>query len=279
MDKRILVPTDFSKNALNAIHYILELYKKQTCEFYFLNVFHPESYTTRILLIPEPGSSQYEAAKSASEVKFAQLIDLLQSRHQNPKHTYHTISSNNFLAEAIEQTIAKQKINLVVMGTQGATGAKGIIFGSHTVNAMEKIRACPVLAVPDNVRFSPPRVILFPTNYKSTYDREELTYLTEIAKLYDASIKVLYVNNKPDLNETQVKNKRLLDELLETVDHSFHVQADKNVAEGLSTFAESSNSDMIAFINKKHYFFGSVFSKPLVKEIGFDATLPILALH
>ena len=279
MDKRILVPTDFSKNSLNAIRYALDLYKKQHCEFYLLNVFRADSYTTDSILIAEIGSAPYEAAKAKSEQGFVKLLDILKLHHDNPKHTIHTISSLNFLSEAMKQLIADKDIDLVVMGTQGATGAKGVIFGSHTVNAMEKIRECPVLAIPEDVRFSPPKEIVFPTNYKTTFKRKELNYLIEIAKIHNAGIRVLYINKKRELSQIQENNKHLLDEILGSVDHNFHILSDNEVSEGITSFVESRGSDMIAFINRKHFFFGSVFSKPLVKEIGYDATTPILALH
>ena len=279
MDKRILIPTDFSKNALNATRYALDLYAKLNCEFYFLNVFRPDSYTTNSLLIPEPGSALYEASKLESEEGFIKLMDMLELHHDNPKHTYHTISTFNFLSEAMKQTIANNDIDLLVMGTKGASGGRGVIFGSNTVNTMEKVTACPVLAVPEEVRFSPLKEIVFPTNYKSAFKRSEMKCLIEIAKMHEASIRFLYVNKKPELTETQEYNKQLLDDILETEKHSFHSLSKKNIAESLTTFVESRDSDMIAFINHKHFFFGSVFSKPLVKEIGYDATVPILALH
>ncbi|WP_281541246.1 universal stress protein [Maribacter aestuarii] len=279
MDKRILVPTDFSKNALNAIRYALDLYSKLNCEFYFLNVFRLDNYTTSTLMIPEPGSAAYESAKLESKKGFEKLLDILELHHDNPKHSYHTISTFNFLSEALKQTIAEKDIDLLVMGTQGATGAKGVIFGSNTVLAMERIRECPVLAVPEDVRFSAPNEIVFPTNYKSDFKRKELRYLIEIAKMHEASIRILYVSKKDTLTTLQENNKLLLAQILDTVDHSFHTLSKKDVSDGIMTFVESRDSDMVAFINHKHFFFGSVFSKPLVKEIGYDATVPILALH
>ncbi|MCK0146661.1 universal stress protein [Arenibacter sp. F26102] len=279
MDKRILIPTDFSKNALNAARYALDLYAKLNCEFYFLNVFRLDHYTTNTLIMPEPGSPEFEAAKAKSEEGFAKLLDMLELHHDNPKHSYHTISSFNFLSEAIKQTIASKDIELVVMGTQGATGAKGIIFGSNTVNAMEKIRECPVMAIPEDLRFSVPKEIVFPTNYKSTFRRKELNYLIEIALMHQTSISVLHFKKETSLDESQEANKQLLDDILENVDHSFHTLTDKNVARGITSFVESRKSDMIAFINKKHFLFNSIFSRPLVKEIGYDAKVPILALN
>lgn len=279
MDKRILIPTDFSKNALNATRYALDLYAKLNCEFYFLNVFRLSNYTTNTLILPEPGSAEYEAAKGASEEDFAKLLDMLELHHDNPKHSYHTISSFNFLSEAIKHTIDSKDIDLVVMGTQGATGAKGVIFGSNTVNAMEKIRECPVMAIPDNLRFSTPKEIVFPTNYKSAFSRKELNYLIEIAMMHNTSIRVVHFTKKTTLDEDQENHKQLLDDILKGVDHSFHTLTDKDIAQGITTFVESRNSDMIAFINKKHFLFNSIFSRPLVKEIGYDATVPILALN
>ncbi len=279
MDKRILIPTDFSKNALNATRYALDLYSKLHCEFYFLNVFQLDYYTTRNLTIPEPGSAEYERAKAGSEEQFSKLLDSIKMSRDNPKHTYHTISALNLLPEAVKETISKKDIDLVVMGTQGATSAQGVIFGSNTVNAMEDIRECPVLAVPEKVRFSAPKEIVFPTDYKSAFKRRELGYLIEIAKMHDAAIRVLFVAKNSDLNDSQEDNKQLLDDILASVDHSFHTLSEKDVSDGLTSFVESRDSDMIAFINRKHFFFSSVFSKPLVKEIGYDATVPILALH
>ncbi len=279
MDKRILIPTDFSKNALNAVRYALDLYEKLNCTFYFLNVFRLDSYTTSNLLVPEPGSGEYEEARAKSEEKFQKLLEMIALHRDNPKHTYHTIASYNFLSEAIKQTIDQKDIDLVVMGTQGASGIKGVIFGSNTVNTMEVITECPVLAIPENVSFKPPKEIVFPSDFKTSYKRKELNYLIEIAQIHQAYIRVIYISKKEELTDLQINNKDLLQEILETVDHSFHTLPEKDVAHGITSFANRRNSDMIAFINRKHFFFGSIFSRPLVKEIGYSATVPILALH
>ncbi len=279
MNKRILVPTDFSKNALNAVRYALDLYAKLNCEFYLLNVFQLDSYNTDSLLIPEPGSAAYETAKRDSEQQFLKLLDMIELHHDNPKHSYHTISTFNILSEALKQAIAKKDIDLVVMGIRGSTANRKIIFGGNTVNAMEKIRECPVLAIPTDTRFSPPKEIVFPTDYKTAFKRKELSYLIEITRMHGTAIRVLYVSKKTDLTESQENNKNLLLEILEPANHSFHILSNKDVSDGITLFVESRDSDMIAFINHKHFFFSSVFSKPLVKEIGYDAIVPILALH
>ncbi|TDT40481.1 nucleotide-binding universal stress UspA family protein [Maribacter spongiicola] len=279
MNKRILIPTDFSKNALNAIRYTIDLYAKLNCDFYLLNVFSFEKYTTNSLNIPEEGSAEFEQAKQDSEKNFVKLIDTLALHIDNPKHNYYTVSSSNFLSEAIKKLIAEKDIDLVAMGTKGATGLKGVLFGSNTVMAMEKIRECPVLAIPEHVSFMSPKEIVFPTDFKDAYKRSEFRYLIELAKMHNAEIAILHLEKNKELTETQLSNKKLLSSILSETAHQFHSLTEKNLGKGIQTFIESRESDMVSFINRKHFFFGNVFSRPLIKEIGYDSDVPILALH
>ncbi len=276
MDKRVLLPTDFSKNALNAIRYALDLYQDQTCDFYFLNAY---SIDTFMLPVPGEGEYEYEAAKLASQKEFDKLLEVLQSQYDNPKHTYHSTSTFNSLLLAIKNTIAKHDIDMVLMGTKGMTGADSVIFGTNTVYAMEKVTECPILAIPENVRFTAPNEIVFPTDYKTNFKRRELNYLLEIALYHKAPIRVLHIEKEVKLSRDQKSNKELLESILEDTEHSYHTLTDLKVQAGISAFIESRGSDMIAFVNRKHNFFGSMLSKPLVKEMGYRSKIPVLTLH
>ena len=236
MNKRILIPTDFSKNALNATRYALDLYAKQNCDFYFLNVFHLDSYTTNTLILPEPGSLEYDSTKAASEESFAKLLDMLELHNDNPKHTFHTSSTLNYLSEAMKDIISKKDINLVVMGTKGATGAKGIIFGSNTVKTMEKITECPVLAIPENVRFAPLKEVVFPTDFKISYKRREMDYLIDIVTMHNAAIRVLYISKTDKLTRIQEENKQLLEDIFSTVECTFHTLKNIDVSQGINNY-------------------------------------------
>jgi nucleotide-binding universal stress UspA family protein len=279
MDQRVLLPTDFSKNALNAIRYALDMYKDLHCELYLLNVFQVDEYSLDNMMVPEPGNTVYDSARKASEDKFQKLLDILELHTTNPKHTYHTISSYNSLIDAIEDTIAKKDIDIVVMGTKGATGAKGVIYGTNTVATMEAITDCPVLSVPEGFRFSPPVEIVFPTDYKTSFKRRELTHLLDISKMHSTPVRVLHIMEETKLSKAQEANKELLETILADVECSFHSLSDTKVHKGIGFFIESRGSDMVAFLNKKHSFFGILFTKPLVKDIGYHARIPILVLN
>ena len=278
MDKRILLPTDFSENALNAIQYALDMHEEEKCEFYLLNVFRVKGYSTKSIMVPEPGDVDYETAKKDSLDGLDKQMEILSLRDENPKHRFYKISQFNSILYGVKNVIDKKDIDLDVMGTKGAGGTRSTVFGTNTVNIMEKVTECPVLAIPEKVRFSPPKEIVFPTDFKASFKRKEIHVLLDIAKNHKSAIRVLHIMESTKLSKKQENNKVLLDHMLDEVDHSFHTMSDVKVQKGINTFIESRKSDMVAFMNKKHMFFGSILSNPLVKELGYYSEIPIMVL-
>jgi len=280
MKHKILLPTNFSSNASQAINYALELYKDEHCIFYLLNVFYINSKNIDSIVNMVPGSEMYETAKAESESGLAKVLNIFAFRENgNPKHSFQTITTFNNPLEAIKVAVEEKDIELIVMGTRGATNSRSKVFGSTAVGVMEKVRNCPVIVVPELAKIHLPKEIVFPTSYKTHFKKRELTYLIDIAERCNASIKVLHIANEDELDEEQLNGKKLLTEYFEDVSHSFHSLSHMSVPTAINCFVESRESDMVAFINRKHALFNSILTRPLVKEISFDSKVPILVMH
>lgn len=233
------------------------------------------------MMVPEPGEQFYDTAKRTSEEGMERLMEMIKLHPDNPKHRFHTICTFNSLIEAVRNVIAKKDIDIIVMGTKGTNSSKAKIFGTNTVTLMEKIKECPVIAVPEGYSYSVPKEIVFPTDYKSDYKKKELHYLIEIAKLHDSKINIVHIDKNKDgkLSRKQEANKQLLQDILNGTDYEIHFLPAVNVSDGINVFIESKDCDIIAFLNRKHLFFGSILSNPMVKEIGYDPKIPILELN
>lgn len=280
MKKKILIATDFSKNAWNAIVYALELYKDTVCDFYILNAFTATEYLTDSLMVPEPGQDAYEEAKAVSVDGLTEVSRMITFREENnSKHNFTTISIFDNLRAAIDKVVEEKDIELVVMGTKGETNSFSLLFGSNAVEVMEKIRNCPVLVIPEEADSVFLKEIVFPTSYKTHIKRHELNHLVEIAKISNASIKILHIAEENELDERQLNNQKLLQEYFEGIEYSFHSLSHMEITSAINCFVESRESDMIAIINKKHTFFASIFSQPLVKNITYHTKVPVLVMH
>ncbi|MAP80808.1 MAG: universal stress protein UspA [Aequorivita sp.] len=279
MKKRILIPTDFSKNAFNATKYAMELYKRENCEFFILNTYYLPGYAKDNLLTPEPSEKDRLEVKEKSEKKIEQLKLQLSIYEENTNHSFTYLSEFGSFFNVLKATVEKHDIELIIMGTQGETDNRTIILGSNAVNAMEKIRNCPVLAIPASVMFKEPNEIVFPTSFRTHYKERELKTLVEISRLVNSPIRILHVQRTKELNKDQIENKKLLEKILDPANFTHHRLYDVDLKDGISCFVQSRESEMIAIVNKKHNFFGSIFSNPMVKELGKHANVPLLAMH
>jgi nucleotide-binding universal stress UspA family protein len=279
MKKRILIPTDFSRNAYNAIKYAMELYSREYCEFFILNTYYLSGYSKENLLSPEPTAKDLNNVKERSEKNIARLKVQMSYYAENDKHSFTYLSEFGSFFDVLKKTVEKNDIELVVMGTQGETDNKTVILGTNAVNAMEKIRNCPVLAIPSTVLFKEPNEIVFPTSYRTHYKEKELATLVEISRLLNAPIRILHVQKDRALNKAQLENKILLEKILEPASFTHHRLYNVDLKDGVSCFVQSRQSEMIAIVNKKHNFFGSIFSNPMVKELGKHTNVPLLAMH
>jgi nucleotide-binding universal stress UspA family protein len=279
MKKRILLPTDFSKNAWNAIKYASELYKRESVEFFILNAFKVKSYDIESVFVAKPGDKEYDTALEQSEKELAKVLKMTEIKNIYPSHTYFSMSIFDTPLDAIKAAVELKDIDLVVMGTKGATDQKSVVYGSNAIDVMEKVRNCPVLVIPNTASFKEPKEIVFPTSFKTHYKRRELKYIYEISKLSNSTISILHINAADQLSDLQKQNKAFLEDCFDGIEYSFHWFDSRNVNTGLEEFVDRRRSDMIVFINKKHAFLDSIFSRPLVKDLGTTSQIPVLVLH
>ncbi len=279
MKKKILIPTDFSKNAWNAITYAGDLFKKQECVFYLVHAYNIINYTIGDSTAIEPGSPSYEKSSVASQEGLERIIEMLKYRETGNKHTYKTVSRYGDPLSVMQSLIEQKDIELVIMGTKGESDSSNALFGNNTITAMENIRNCPVMSVPQEVHHVKVSEIVFPTSYKTHYKRRELLHLVKFAKQQEATICVLHIDQNHKLSKNQEEKKLLLEDCLEGAAYSFHHLENTNVNKGVRDFVESRDSSMVAIINRKHGLFEQLFLSPMVKEFGMLHKVPLLVMH
>ena len=276
--KRILLPTDFSSISINAIKYALSLYRESRCEFYVLNVYRVPYMTNEELL--ENDVQQLAIVETEMyETSQNKLKELISGFEKNEGHVFQATSDYNFFVNSVKQCVTEKEIDLIVMGTKGATGAKEIFLGSNTGDVLMKT-SCNVIAVPENSRYRAPKEIVFPTDFKLRYEHDDLAPLIELAEKNQSALRILHFSQNDQLTEEQESNKRILESYLETLEHTFHTLTNIDFEEALNCFVQSrGNVDMIAMISGHYNFFQRLFFRPKVMELSFHTKIPLYVLH
>lgn len=274
--KNILLPTDFSENSYNAIKYVLQLLNEEECTFYLLNTYTPILYDNEYLVYSASQPTLTEIYKNNSLKGLNRILKRIKRNFPNEKHEFKRISSFNMLSDEIKEQVREKQIDLVVMGTKGATNADEILLGTHTVHAIKKVK-CPLLAIPAHFEYRPPKEILFPSDYETDLP-QLLEILKEIATKNASVIHILHVYFGPSLTEEQEKRKKALGKMFKDNGHHFYSIADKSVPQAIYDFQEENDVDMLVMINNKHSFFENLLFRPVVNEIGFHVKVPFLVI-
>ena len=275
--KKILLPTDFSKNSWNSICYALKLFKKTECLFYLVHTYTPILYNPELSLTSRQDLELMDITRKNSQNSLKKTKEKILEKYPNNKHKFETISSFNTLQSEIDKLRKAHAIELIVMGTKGASGIQKLLFGTNTIHAIDKTK-CPILAIPQKHPFSPLVKILFPTNYEVNFQKETLKELLEIGTNNHSMIHVLNATYGYDLSTQQKENKLQLEKLFHGIAHLFHYVDNLNTEETIENFKKNTSIDLIVMLRYKHTFFEKLFSSSLIHQIGFHLQKPLLVL-
>lgn len=275
--KHILLPTDFSANARNAIDYALYLLEKEACIFYVLNAFGIGTTNIGNAIGKVNNKQLYGAAKEKSERNTTALVAELKSKNQNPLHRFEGLSIADSLLNAIGKNVIDRNISFVFMGTKGSSALKEVFMGSNTVRVIKHIDFCRLIAVPENRSFTKPNRIAFATNFEHVYAAEELSPLLDLAKLCTSEIIILHVETGTKLTSHQKNCKYLLMERLKNTPHRFvAVETDSNISSAIQSFiSQNKEVGMIALANYWHSFFERLTKENVINRIAFTTEVPL----
>ena len=277
--KQILVPTDFSKCAGNAVNFAVQSAKILPLEITLLHSFEIYSsvyndymgvnreFNTTLLNEAKENLTQFK-----KEIKEKEGVEI------------DTITSTESLQEAISAALKEKKFELIVMGTLGASGFQEKLWGSRTAATIGK-SGVPVLAIPNDYEWKKPRKILFSTN-QFEKDPAILDFVFELAGLYMANVQVaVFTDEDDDKAGTFVENKRKISEyetfLKETYNEDTLTSAHlfgEDFGETLQEFIKENNIDMLVMVTYPLNFWNRILNPSKTKRMSYHTKIPLLAI-
>lgn len=272
--KTILVPTDFSKIARNAVDYAVEIAKLTKARLVLFNVYNLEIVPPGVPTILPINEMEKESANELSKIE--------RSIHQKHGDSIKIECRNRkgLPVDEINYYTEEHPVDLIVMGMTGAGFLGEKLIGSITTSIIKKAK-CPVLVIDKTVKFKKPEKITLACDYREVSNKNILEPLLELAKVFSAHIDVLHVvpefETVPSVSKTLERIK--FDHMLVSTDHSSHTTENADIIEGINDFAELNKSDMVVMIPRMHTGFEGFFFEPNTKRMAFHSRLPFLALH
>ena len=277
--KKVLIPTDFSDNAWDALIYAIRLYDDIPCHFYILNTYQVGPSRVSNVKNQVRNTQIFRLLKEESENELEKIATYLKDNLLNKKHEYETLSISGSLITSIKRIVFNDNIDMIVMGTSGASGAKEIFMGSNTIKAIKNIDLCPIISVPEKYEYEEPEQVAFATDLKRSFNVIELNCLRELQLIHNFKIRIIHVKEENILDEIQQQNIESLRLFFEDDTISFEeILTDTTVAEAINDFVEDQKINIVSLVNYEHSFFEKLTHEPIIKKMSFHSTVPLLIL-
>jgi len=257
--KKILVPTDFSETANNAVRYALAMNKNSDANFLF---FH---------------------AGKTNTTELQKKISRLQNGDKPAPEKINYIAADlDFNLKLVTELVKEHNIDLIIMGTRGeSTPFPAKIFGRNTAAIIEYVEV-PVIAVPSDYIYKGISRIAYASDLIKL--KQELETVVALAKSMNASVDVFHVTPVfPDIWEKPKKNvDPVIDEVKKEQSFpyiKYHVEEterDNQVKKGIDNYIEEHPVDLLVIFHISRSWIDRIITpSSTVKEIS-HIKIPIL---
>lgn len=272
--KTILVPTDFSTNAMHAAIYAATLARVFDAKIIFYHI-----YTFPVVLEYEVVSNLNTDLAQMQRIAELNLTDFTNDFIKKSNFNKERVSQLAEYGSITDSIIEKSEgniINMVVMGTKGADNWLDRWLGTNT-EKVSKLAGCPVWIIPENTKLEYPQNFLYAADFQENEGKASAKLL-EIAKPLGATCKVVHVHEyfEPQIGETIEETMETLGKYFENENITFKEINRPDIIDGLEKYIEGFNPDVIAFAIHEKSFLSKIFNKSITSHFLLKAEVPIL---
>jgi nucleotide-binding universal stress UspA family protein len=268
----ILVPTDFSSLSKVALQYAIKIANRIDGTITLLHVV-PITQTVRATMHEKLRDLEEDLITFAHRDLDRLIKEVCRSVKTDEPLRSCVMRGSSFM-EVIQKEAKRLKIDLIVMGTRGASGLKKTVVGSNTTAVIEFSQK-PVLAVPDKGQFTGFKDVIYATDLKNL--ENELRILKPFVSTFDSTLHVLHIApNGKDVEELEEKIEKATAKLgyKNTVTL---VLVDRYVEDAINQYISVSKAELLTMFTHDLNFYEKLFNKSVTRKMAFHSSVPLLA--
>ncbi|HAL83053.1 MAG TPA: hypothetical protein DCO83_13125 [Mucilaginibacter sp.] len=277
--KILLIPTDFSANSKHAAEYGYRLAKKMKTAVVLCNAVIIPAEIPQAGFVAWP-MEEYDVLMNDSTDELKKLKAWLEQGSKGFKPAVTCFNEVGATTDVVNDIIAKNKIDLVVMGTHVAGGLSGFLLGNHSRIMIDGVSK-PLLLVPGQAPDTQVKKIAFATDFKHPdKDLDSIYDLVPLAKSLGADILLTHVyDEKKQSPEFQKWVKQFLTELSDKSNYDqiyYRLVKNNQTENGLDWLCANGQIDMLAMVHRPHNFFDNLLNGSHTQKMAAHISIPLL---
>lgn len=279
--RSILIPSDFSANAVSALRYAIQLGKRSGAD---LIVYHCSNLVGLNMPAAAPEVMVEAMIAGDEKNKQQQLEEQVKATYASlgmaevPAGTKVVVEFSPLVVESIIEYAKQAGADLIIMGTHGSSGLEKFFFGSNTSSTIAK-SPVPVLAVP--VGYTGDTFSKFCFCSDLEHIKEELAQLSPLLKGFNTKLDILYFDYGKDPSHDLLRNAEALTgepayQQMQLVTEQAGVEI--SLVEHIKNYLVAHAYDCIIMITHERSFWNKLFAGSKTEEMSSSLTIPMLSI-
>jgi nucleotide-binding universal stress UspA family protein len=269
--KRILVPTDFSEDAENALKVAAIIAKKNNSEIFLLH----------LLELPHQMNDAVTGGRSIPEVMLfiKKANEMLQKIKNQPYLNEISVNASVQFERAFSGILSfnkKNEIDLIVMGSHGTSGIEEVLIGSNTEKVV-RLSEIPVLVIKKNIRNFKFNNFVFASDF-SEETKRPFNKMIEFAKIFNANLHLVLICT-PNSFKTTKTSEEIMKKFIasfEIENYSTQIYNDVNIESGIINFTSSIDADLIGLCTHGRTGFAHFFNGSISEDLVNHTVKPVI---
>ena len=276
--RRILVPVDFSTTSKKAFRFAVDIASKTEGVILLYHLYKPErkaAFGSRETVDENNKRAEKNILKRLTRLRKKVLEE------SGANIVVSTLVGRTPVVNNILGFAEHNHIDMIVMGTQGATGLKKTIIGSVAAKVIEEAEV-PVILIPEKFEMTSIDHVAFTTDIKKT-DKRALPIVFDFAGLHEA--KVTVVNLFLKLHAADKKGISAFETYKNQVQATYNISnltfkqiETTNVAKTMENFSTVLDYDVLAMARRNLQPRERLFQRSFTKEMAFMTSQPLLVV-
>ena len=267
--KNLLVATDFSDAADNAVTYAARLARELKAELTLFNAFKPDVHTAN----SRSSSAALATLKKHNEERLAELAAQTSTLHELAVHWR---CVNDSPIDRLAEYAAQHPVELVVMGIESNL-PEYKLFGNTTTAAI-KLRRFPVLVVPNGVTLGGLKRVLYACDPARVKDGSELALLAELLAVFHAQLDVLHVFEKDRDEAMRQRVEQLVETALPGGLREYRYFTHQKVDAGIRECVHRFTTELLVMLSHELGFWESITTGSHTRQMTVTTRVPLLVL-
>ncbi len=266
---KILVPTDFSDTAYNALKFAGDIALSYGSEIHLVNCYQLPQGNSSVMI------DLQDILEQDSKKGLAEQVAIFSSEEKYKDLTIVQHSLFGYLNECANNLIKLHGIDAVVMGTTGAETTSNKFFGSNTSKLMKKLNI-PLFIVPKNNQLNFAEIVYSLAEDPSKYNVSS-SFVKGLAKKYDSKVHLCNVYKDKE-HMPALEDRNGFSHFFEGTKTDVHFIENPDVSEGILECSEVNDCGLIIMVRKHYGFFENLLHKSSTRKMAVYANKPLLVL-